>query len=190
MALNKAHQWASEVGLTFFIAKTKAVIFSRHKNPPTLPTPLLMNGIEVEVVEEFKYLGLILGSHLEWTSHITHKIKQAKKHFMMFRKGIGTTWGPSPAITLWMYTGIVRPALTYGAVVWAKKACTAGNAHKLKKIQRLGMLMIAPMRRRTPTEGLEVILNVPPLELIIQHLAINSYNHLNLKPRYWSGKKR
>jgi hypothetical protein len=53
----------------------------------------------------------------------------------MLRKGIGTTWGPTRAITLWMYTGIVRPALTYGADVWAKKACTAGNAHKLKKIK-------------------------------------------------------
>jgi hypothetical protein len=84
-----------------------------------------MNGIEVEVVEEIKYLGLILDSRLEWNSHITHKIKQAKKHLMMLRKGISTIWGPSPAITLWMYTGIVRPALTYGAVVWAKKACTA-----------------------------------------------------------------
>jgi hypothetical protein len=49
--------------------------------------------------------------------------------------------------------------------------------------------MIAPMCRGTPTEGLEVILNVPPLELIIQHLAINSYNYLNLKPRYWSGRR-
>jgi ribonuclease HI len=36
---------------------------------------------------------------------------------------------------------------------------------------------------------MEVILNVPPLELIIQHLAINSYDRLNLKPRYWSGKR-
>jgi hypothetical protein len=65
MALNKAQQWTSEVGLTFSIAKPKAVIFSRHKNSPTLPTPLLMNGIEVEVVEKFKYLGLILDSRLE-----------------------------------------------------------------------------------------------------------------------------
>jgi hypothetical protein len=71
-------QMASEVGLTFSIAKTKAVIFSRRKNPPTLPTPLLMNGILVEVVEEFKYLGLILDSRLEWTSHITPKSNRQK----------------------------------------------------------------------------------------------------------------
>jgi hypothetical protein len=66
IALNLAQEWATDVGLTFSTAKTKAMIFSRKKSPPTFPAPLIIGGPEVEVVEEFKYLGLIMDSRLKW----------------------------------------------------------------------------------------------------------------------------
>ena len=31
---------------------------------------------------------------------------------------MGKHWGLSPRVTHWIYTAIVRPTLTYGAVVW------------------------------------------------------------------------
>jgi hypothetical protein len=109
---------------------------------------------------------------------------------MLLHKGMGTTWGPTPAITLWLYNGIVRPAITYGAAVWAHRASHSGNAHKLKRVQRLGMLRVSPMRRNTPTAGLEVILDVPPLSLYIQSLASATYNCLHLKPNvHWTGQR-
>jgi hypothetical protein len=43
-AINKAHSWAADHGLEFSISKTKAMIFSRRQNPPTLTVPLTMNG--------------------------------------------------------------------------------------------------------------------------------------------------
>jgi hypothetical protein len=94
----------------------------------------------------------------------------------MLRQGLGTTWGPSPAITLWLYTGVVRPALTYGAAVWASAAQAANHTAKLLKLQRLALLMIAPMRRNTPTAGLEVLFGVPPLQLYILSMATSTYN--------------
>jgi hypothetical protein len=112
MALDAATEWAEEIGLSFSITKTKAMIFSRRKTETTLPEPLQMSGIDIEVVEQFKYLGILMDSRLDWKAHISHKVSKAKKHLMMLHKGLGTTWGPSSAITLWLYTGIVRPALT------------------------------------------------------------------------------
>jgi hypothetical protein len=64
MALLVASDWATEVGLTFYIAKTKAMIFSRKRIPPSLPTQLTMSGCKVETVEEFKYLGILFDSRL------------------------------------------------------------------------------------------------------------------------------
>jgi hypothetical protein len=121
-ALLVASDWATEVGLTFSIAKTKAMIFSRKRIPPSLPTQLTMSGCKVETVEEFKYLGILFDSRLNWKAHIALKTKDAKKHIMMLHRGLGTTWGSSPAITLWLYTGVECPALTYGALVWAHMA--------------------------------------------------------------------
>jgi hypothetical protein len=112
--INKAHTWATDHGLEFSIPKTKAMIFSRRRNPPTLTVPLTINGHDIEVVPVFKYLGVTLDSKLYWNAHIMNKTKNAKKHLMLLHRGIGSTLGTSPAITLWLYTGIVRPALTYG----------------------------------------------------------------------------
>jgi hypothetical protein len=113
----------------------------------------------------------------------------AKRYLMMIHQGLGTTWEPSPAITLWLYIGIVRPFLTYGSVVWARKTSMVRVTNKLKKVQRLGMLMVAPMRSHTPTAGLEIILGVPPLDLYILFLAVTTSNRLNLQLLNWDGKK-
>jgi ribonuclease HI len=187
-AIDKAETWATAVGLQFSVAKTKAIIFSRSKDPPDLSTPLIMADEEIEVVYTFKYLGILLDSRLDWTPHIDLKIKKAKKYLMMLHNGIGATWGPSPAITLWLYTGIVRPFLTYGSVVWARKTSMARVVAKLTKLQRLALVLVAPIRQHTPTAGLELVFGLPPLELHIQFLAASTYGRLNLLPKGWDGK--
>jgi hypothetical protein len=59
-----------------------------------------MGGVKVEVVGEFKYLGVTLDSLIDWKIHLEIKITNTKKNLMMLQQGLGTTWGPSPAITL------------------------------------------------------------------------------------------
>jgi hypothetical protein len=75
------------------------MLFSSKKQPPTLPSPLIMAGEDIKMVTTFKYLGVTLDSHLNWTCHLDHKIKQAKKYLMFIHQGLGTTWGPPPSIT-------------------------------------------------------------------------------------------
>jgi hypothetical protein len=187
-AIDKADTWATTVGLQFSVSKTKAMIFSRSKNPPNLLSPLIMADEEIEVVDTFKYLGILLDNRLDWVPHIDFKIKRAKKYLMMLHNGIGANWGPNPAITLWLYTGIIRPFLSYGSVVWARKTSLARVAKKLTKLQRLALVLVAPIRQHTPTAGLEVVYGLPPLELYIQFLAASTYGRLNLSPNGWNGK--
>jgi ribonuclease HI len=188
-ALHNAQAWGlDKIGLQFSIAKTKAMVFSRKRDPPTLIEPLLMSNTEINVVTHFKYLGVTLDSKLCWTKHVKDKIAKAKKHWMLLHKGLGTTWGPTPAITLWLYTGIVRPALKYGAAIWVLTAAKIGFTKRLKKVQRLGMVLVAPMRCNTPISGLKLILGIPPLHLYIQTLATSTYIGLNLTPKGWKGQ--
>jgi hypothetical protein len=51
--------------------------------------------------------------------HIDNEIKQAKKYLMMIQKGVGTTWVPTPSVILWLYTGIIRPFVTWcSSLLW------------------------------------------------------------------------
>ena len=108
---------------------------------------------------------------------------------MSIRKGFGSTWGPPPHINLWLYTGIVRPALTYGAAVWAHATKFVHVQTDLQRVQRLGLVKIAPMRASTPTMGLEELTGLPPLDLQIQEIAIQTSTRLNLQPSGWIGAK-
>jgi hypothetical protein len=48
-----------------------------------------------------------MDSRLDWGSHIDQKVIKAKRYLMMMYKGLGASWGPTLAITLWLYTRII-----------------------------------------------------------------------------------
>jgi hypothetical protein len=53
-ALNKAQSWAETVGLEFSISKTKAMLFSSEKDPPSLSTALHMCNEDIECPDQRK----------------------------------------------------------------------------------------------------------------------------------------
>ena len=63
--------------------------------------------------------------------------------------------------------------LTYGALVWAQQAQKLEKVQiALRKVQRLAMITMGHFRRSTPTAGLEVILDLTPLNLHIKQEAL------------------
>jgi ribonuclease HI len=119
-------------------------------------------------------LGVTLDDKLSWRPHIENKIKKAKLTLMAIRSTIGKSWGPSPMCARWSWTGVIRPALTYGAIVWSRTASQAWAKKKLQGLQMMALSQIANVRPSTPSAGLEVMYGVPPLDLFIQNCAQNA----------------
>ena len=55
--------WCDKSFLQLNIAKTKDMIISFRRTPPS-PTPTLIKGTEIEVVDSYKYLGVVLDNKL------------------------------------------------------------------------------------------------------------------------------
>ena len=55
-----------------------------------------MSGVEIEYSDYVKYLGVTFDTRLRFNKHIENKLVKAKKHLMLLRNAITTTWGPSP----------------------------------------------------------------------------------------------
>ena len=148
-----------------------------------------MNGTPIEYQSEVKYLGVHLDSKLTWSYHINQKINKAKRAIMLVKNAIGKIWGPSPKALKWAYDGIILPALSYGATVWSRVCQNGGIMKKLTTLNWLMMLCMMPVRKSTPTAGMEVILHIPPLDIMLKQKALNETLRilpLNPHPR-WPG---
>ncbi len=77
----------------------------------------------------------------------------------------------SPKID-WIYRAIVRPKLSYGALVWAAKMTSQIKEKLMTKLQRLALLFLTQPLRSAPTAGLEVMIGWQPLELAVQEKGL------------------
>ena len=169
-AVNRALEWGDRNGLTFNPSKTEVLLFNRKKEPE-LPTKLQMSGKSVDFTDQVRYLGVILDTKLSWKPHIKLKVKNAKAALAKARSSLGQLGGFQAMLSKWIYTGIVRPALTYGALVWAPGCESKWAQKELTRVNRLALMSLGSFRRSTPTAGLEVLMDVRPLPLHINYEA-------------------
>jgi len=170
-AVNTALEWGKSVDLTFSPSKTVVVLFTKRRKF-VMPNDLLMGDVRIPFSDQVKYLGVTLDSKLTWYPHFKNKLRAAKGHLLKVINATGKLWGTPPRSAKLLYTSIVRPAFTYGALVWAKACDTKGAQTQLTRLNRLALNMTGHFRRSTPTAGLEVITHTLPLLLQLQYVAV------------------
>ena len=187
-AMKKAFDWGQSKGLKFGAAKTVVVLFHNSKRNYKKPPKITIDGVDIAFSDAAKYLGIEIDSTLSFKLHIENKVKKAKRLLFLLKNAIGKIHGPKPSLMRWVWTGMVRPMLTYGCVVWQHRTLLKGIQKKLDQLQRLALLLTGHILRSAPTKGLEVITGVPPLNLFCQKMAIKTY--LRIKERndqLWDG---
>ena len=165
-ALNIVERFTNSVGLSVNPAKVGAMLFTKSKQRQA--RTLRLFGCDIDLVDEFKYLGLTLDHNLNWKSHIEKRTSKACMILGQCRRAIGKKWGLSPKSVHWLYTMIVRPILTYGAFAWWQRAQKADAISKLTHLQRLALLSITGAMSSSPTAALESICRVKPLHIYVE----------------------
>ena len=78
----------------------------------------------------------------------------------------------------WIYTGIIRPRLTYGAMIWGHCSKNKTMMKQLYNLNRAACMMITATTRSTPQASLEILYNIPPLDLHLQEIGLTTYARL------------
>ena len=169
--LHGVEKWCTDRQLSVNPSKTEMILFTRKYKPDSL-VPIIFYGKDLEQQSQVKYLGVILGSKLNWSNHIDAKCNKALISLYQLRRSVGNTWGLTPRTTRWMYAAIIRPSLTYAAVVWWPRVKLKTASRKLEHLQRLACLLITGALRTTPTKALEIIVDLLPLPLYIMQTAM------------------
>ena len=183
--LDELTSWGHTCGLKFNAEKTIAVHFSRKRK--TSPYKLKLEGQEINYSNSAKYLGVVLDRKLSWREHIEQKITGARKLLGLTSRLVSDNYGPKPPLMKWCYEGIVRTALTYGALVWGQKA--EHYKDKLRKLNRLAINTLTRVPKSAPTRALEIMTDIKPLHLFIQEAGLAAYIRLNKHLRHtWDGR--
>ena len=169
-ALRIIETWCTENALSANPAKTELVLFTRKRKLGNLRLPTLF-GTSLHLTGEVKYLGIILDKTLTWKQHLKMKTEKACLAFWQCRRAIGKSWGLTPRSTLWLYTAVIRPMLTYGALVWWPRIKLVTATQQLRQVQRLACLSVIGAMQSTPTAAMEAILCLPPLDLFVKEVA-------------------
>jgi len=111
--LNKLGEWTVENVMKTNPGKSKAASFTQRRVKELIW--FYFGDQLLPEASSFKYLGIIISSHLNWADHVNYTLRKAKKalHFIMstLKKGNNNTKRLA-------YMAVVRPILECGVVCW------------------------------------------------------------------------
>ena len=127
--LVKVKEWLSSNKLSLNVSKTKFMVF--HTSQRNIEYPKLKIGNnDIERVDQFNFLGIILNYNLTWNNHIDHISKKiARVIGIMYRlKHIY----PQSVLQM-LYNTLIVPHFTYCLLVWGSNIFEGHKIHLLKK---------------------------------------------------------
>ena len=112
--LNKIHLWLQNNKLSLNAEKTKCITFhtrQKHINPILYS----INGVEIENVDSFKFLGIFLNNHLTWSTHIGMIANKLSKIIGILKR---LRYVYPEQVLLQIYNSLFMAHINYGLLVW------------------------------------------------------------------------
>ena len=103
------------------------VFHNRQTNIKNMIPNLKINGITIEYVKQFNFLGIVLDEHMTWSPHINKvacKISRTIYTLTRLKKFLPLS------ILKMLYNSLILPHLSYGILTWGSKP---GRLIKLQK---------------------------------------------------------
>ena len=166
-------RWCEDKALSVNPDKIVAVIFTRKYKVGNLKEIRFL-GKNLAYAEGVKYLGVYLDRKIKWRTHLAGQCKKALGLLMQCRRAIGHDWGMSPERVLWVYETIVKPKLTYAALVWWESTFRKTPVRELEHIHSVALRGAYGAKHSTPTAAIGVLLGQVGLHLDIIRAAAQS----------------
>ena len=165
----KIESWVDKNGFKCSPTKTVCMHFRKYGyiESPTLK----LHGQDIRVVEQTRFLGLVLDQRLTYKAHIQELKVQCSKALNILRVLAHTDWGADRTVLLRLYRALVRSKLDYGCVVYGG-ACPS-SLKMLDPIHHQGLRLCLGAMRTSPVPSLYAEAGEPSLELRRLRLSVN-----------------
>ena len=127
--------------------KTKMTIFhTPHRE--VIYQKIKINNTSVEIVGEFKFLGIFIDKHLKWSTHIEFIANKISNIFWVINRLKHTL---PPRVLLTLYNTLILPHLNYGPILWR---------HRNERILKLKKRAISNSKFNGHTEPICKLLSI------------------------------
>ena len=159
--LHKIEKWCTENGFKFSQSKTVCVHF--HNKRGILYEPKLnLNGKNIKVVKETKFLGVIFDQKLSFLPHLKALKSKCLKALDIIKVVSNQEWGADKSVLLKLYRSLVRSKLDYGCIVYG--SARPSYLKMLNTLHHQGLRLALGAFRTSPVDSLYVEAGELPLE--------------------------
>lgn len=179
----KALDWSRTHACKFDIKKFQLVHFTQNDSKYT-PTPLTLNGIEIQASPTAKYLGIIMDRKLRWKEQVEAATAKGKATVLAVSRLTHPTFGMPHKYIRQLYTAVVAPKMEYGLQVWyepireipdrKRLKGSVGVANQLSKVQRLATILTTGAFRSTASDTLDYHTFLPPVCIRLNTSSFNA----------------
>ena len=124
-----------QLGLRLNASKTKLLVISRKRLPPTLS--LTVNNQLIQQAKSVTYLGVQISSDLTWAAHIDALCSKAKRQIGTLHRHFHTA---SPRVLTQLYKSLVLPTVDYCSSLWDPHFSVHSN--KLESVQKFAARLV------------------------------------------------
>ncbi|PPQ80685.1 hypothetical protein CVT24_011068 [Panaeolus cyanescens] len=143
--------------------------------------PLVINGNTISVVEEYKYLGVLVDPELRWKQQTARASEKAAKWILLFKRLTNSQKGMNNKLMRHLYRAVGIPKLTYALDVWYEPPDkpegarnTKGSVRALRQItavQKTATLAIMGALKGTAADVLDPHAKVLPARVLLWYIC-------------------
>jgi hypothetical protein len=177
--LNKIEHWATTWKFKFSVPKCAIITFSRKRSNETDPV-IYLNGTRITPVNQYKYLGIILDSKLNWeahTNHTLHSINRKANLLKLLTSGKSTL---NTGLLIRIYKALIRSKIDYGSIVLS--SMNKSKLLKLEQTQNTILRNILGCLKSTPTALIYIESGLTPIKHRWDLLSSRYLMKLNERP--------
>ncbi|KAK0154710.1 RNA-directed DNA polymerase from mobile element jockey [Merluccius polli] len=134
--------WSELNQLQLNTSKTKEMIVNFRRKASHF-TPVNIQGLDIEVVESYKFLGVHLNNKLNWTdnTHALYKKGQSRLHLLRRLRSFGVC----KALLRTFYDSVMASAIFYAVVCWRAGSTDRDRSRLNKLIRRASSVLDGPL---------------------------------------------
>jgi ribonuclease HI len=169
-SIDSVSQWANQSGYEFSEEKTVAMVFTRKYKIGDIPE-LVLNGKNIEFVDNHTFLGAEFDKRLRWKNHISKIRSKASKSLNILKMLSNYNLGCDRTTLLRILNSYVLSILDFSSPIYATASKTL--LKPLDSIFHNGIRLATGAFRTSPVESLCVDANCLPLSLRREKLISN-----------------